>query len=158
MNSQIKLAIVSALGAFALLIASAGTASAQRVGGGVIQLPKVTSVSLGSPLGSGGSNNSCPQNVMVPAVITVNGKCTVKYAWIESDVPGAPTYSTLSFTEAGSKTLYIQISATQTHPTRQGQLTFKVIEPNAITSAPYNYNISCSTGISVNPGNIGIKP
>lgn len=157
MTTYLKLAILSGLFALALVMTTS-TASAQRGSGGpVIALPKVTAVSLGSPLSGGAQNGGCPQNIMMTASITVSGPCTVKYAWILSDESGAPVYHTMTFDKAGTKQQMLQFGVTSQRPSRQGQLTFSVTAPNTIQSTPYNYNLTCSTGIQVNP-NVILKP
>lgn len=160
LNNLIKIAVI----AVAMIAATAIPALAQR-GGTIspqpqIQIAKVTEVEVAPHLGSN-NNGDCPQGVSYSVMITVDGACTVKFAWITDKNPNPPasSYTSIKFDKAGSKPYFYYFSATNDNPTMSGWVGVKIIAPNQVESNHVNYSLSCkpTNTVSVNP-NIKIKP
>jgi len=160
LNNLVKIAII----AVAMVAASAIPALAQR-GGAIdtktpIMIAKVTDVVVAPYLGSSNSGD-CPQGVSYSAMITVDGPCTVKFAWITDKNPNPPasSYTSIKFDKAGSKPYYYYFSATNAQPTMSGWVGVKITAPNQVESNHVNYSLSCkpTNTVRVDP-NIKIKP
>lgn len=160
LNNLIKIAVI----AIAMVAATAIPAFAQR-GATIdtkppIQLAKVTEVEVAPHLGSN-NNGDCPQSASYSAMITVDGPCTVKFAWITDKNPNPPasSYTSIKFDKAGSKPYYYYFSATNDNPNMSGWVGVKVIAPNQVESNHANYSLSCkpTNTVKVNP-NLQIKP
>lgn len=164
MNNQLSNLVKIAIIAVAMVAATAIPALAQRGGSIGTQTPikifKVTEVEVAPYLGSS-NNGDCPQSVSYSAMITVDGPCTVKFAWITDKNPNPPasSYTSIKFDKAGSKPYYYYFSATNDHPTMSGWVGVKIIAPNQMESNHVNYSLSCkpTNTVKVNP-NIKIKP
>ena len=165
MNKQLSNMIKIASIAIAMVAATAIPALAQR-GGTIspntqIQIAKVTDVDVAPYLGSGNGGGDCPQGASYSAMITVDGACTVKFAWITDKNPNPPasSYTSIKFDKAGSKPYYYYFSATNANPTMSGWVGMKIIAPNQVESNHVNYSLSCNptNTVQVNP-NIKIKP
>ncbi len=165
MNKQLSNLIKIAAIAIAMVAATAIPALAQR-GGTIspntpIQIAKVTDVDVAPYLGSGNGGGDCPQGASYSAMITVDGACTVKFAWITDKNPNPPasSYTSIKFDKAGSKPYYYYFSATNANPTMSGWVGMKIIAPNQVESNHVNYSLSCNptNTVQVNP-NIKIKP
>ena len=165
MNKQLSNLIKIPAIAIAMVAATAIPALAQR-GGTIspntpIQIAKVTDVDVAPYLGSGNGGGDCPQGASYSAMITVDGACTVKFAWITDKNPNPPasSYTSIKFDKAGSKPYYYYFSATNANPTMSGWVGMKIIAPNQVESNHVNYSLSCNptNTVQVNP-NIKIKP